>query len=93
MRKTCVQPVLSARITRTKTHTLPTHRSFVRSSRGTNRPVLLPDLHTFIMQLYPTKNTKITEANAQLSTLSTPPIIRAKQVPKENNSLKNRGIT
>lgn len=91
MRKTCVQPVLSTRLTRSKVLVLPTHDGSTHGARRINRVVLHPPLHTFIMQLYPAKNTQITEAFVQLSTLSTPPIIRAKQVQKENNSLRTRG--
>ena len=91
MRKTCAQPVMSTRLTPRKSPFLPTHHSFTNTNKGINQPVSHLALHTFVMQLYPTKNVQITDTLCQLSTLSTPPIIRAKLVLKENNSLGTRG--
>lgn len=91
MRKTCAQPVMNTRLTPNKSRTLPTHRNFTITSRRINQPVSHLALHTFVIQLYPTKSAQLTDKVYQLSTLSTPPIIRAKQVLKENNSLGTRG--
>jgi hypothetical protein len=91
MRKTCVQPVMSTWLTARKLPVLPTRRSLTNRNKGINQPVSHLALHTFVMQLYPTKNVQITDRMYQLSTLSTPPIIRAKLVLKENNSLGTRG--
>jgi hypothetical protein len=91
MRKTCAQPVMSTWLTPRKSLALPTRRNYTNSSRGINPPVSHLALHTFVIQLYPTKSAQITDRMRQLSTLSTPPIIRAKQVRKENNSLGTRG--
>lgn len=92
MRKTCVQPVPDVGVTRRKAHFLPTRRAQSFVTRRINHPLTHRPLHTFIMQLYPVQNAQLTEVCAQLSTLSTPPIIRAKQVQKENNSFRNKGI-
>ena len=91
MRKTCAQPVLTVWVTAENSPSLPTSKSSENSAEWTNYPLSPLSVHTFCIQLPTGKYAQITDRNGRLYTLSTPPIIRAKQVYKEKNSLGTRG--
>jgi hypothetical protein len=91
MRKTCVQPVPAAWVTAPDSQLLPTSSLPRTLAPWTNHSLSPLVVHTICMQLPTAQNDQITDGNRRLYTLSTPPIIRAKKVNKENNSLGTRG--
>jgi hypothetical protein len=84
LRTSCVKHVHVLRIPAVLPPKLSTVPAVNHKTKWTNNQVTHHPLHTFSMQFYPNKKSKITEASDTLSTLSTPLIIKRTELTKEN---------
>jgi hypothetical protein len=91
MRKSCVQVVCRTGIFPENHPTLSTPSPILLQDQGINHRFSPTVVHNFGMQLYPHKVAQLSGVHAQLSTLSTPLIIKTTPERKENNSLGTGG--